>query len=129
MIIGVSLAFGQASALEVQVKGLSTDAGTVVCTLYDGPAHWLQSSGYVATARATPSGGAATCRFEGVPAGTYGVAFLHDLNDNGDMDSSWLGLPQEPWGISGDPSVRWGPPSFAASSFVHPGAAVVATAR
>lgn len=52
-----------------------------------------------------------------------------DLDGDGDMDSSWLGLPQESWGISRDATVRFGPPSFESSSFAHPGSVVVATAR
>jgi uncharacterized protein (DUF2141 family) len=110
------------------VTGLTTNDGIVMCTLYDSEATWLKDPGYVATANATPRAGGARCDFGAIPAGTYAISFMHDENGNGDMDSNFLGIPKEPWGMSNDAPARLGPPSFADASFAHPAPAPL-TAR
>ncbi len=32
--------------------------------------------------------------------GVYGISFLDDKNKNGEMDSNWIGIPQEGFGFS-----------------------------
>ena len=116
--------------LLVRAVDLPSDEGTVLCTLYDRAETWLEDPGWLATAKAKPEDGVATCVFPAVPPGTYAVTFLHDVNDNGDMDSNLLGLPKEPWGMTRDPSILLGPPPFEKAAFVHPAAEpVVAHAR
>ena len=42
--------------------------------------------------------------------GQFAMAVYHDENANGDFDKNGIGLPAEPWGISNNPKVRFGPP-------------------
>jgi len=129
MVAG-SAALAQDSAIEVRVLGLQTDDGHVVCTLYEDAESWLSSDTYVASNRVKPAHGEAVCRFPSIPAGTYAVTFIHDTDDNGSLETNFLGMPKEPWGVSCDPRRRMGPPRFDASSFEHPGGEVcVATVR
>jgi uncharacterized protein (DUF2141 family) len=53
----------------------------------------------------------------GMPAGTYAVSVLHDENDNGKMDTNFLGIPSEKFGASNDAKGFMGPPSFEDSKF------------
>lgn len=116
----LSLAF--AADLEIEVRGLQTADGQVLCTLYASAESWLSDPGWVAVVASEPRDGRAVCAFGDRPPGRYAVSFLHDVNGNGDMDSTWLGLPKEPWGFSLDPSVTLGPPRFEAAAFDHPSA-------
>ncbi|MBL7938557.1 MAG: DUF2141 domain-containing protein [Flavobacteriales bacterium] len=50
--------------------------------------------------------------FPDVTPGTYAVKVFHDINSNGELDTSWIGWPQEPYGFSNDAPVNMGPPSF-----------------
>ncbi|MCB2065114.1 MAG: DUF2141 domain-containing protein [Erythrobacter sp.] len=59
-----------------------------------------------------PAGEAATLRFTGVAPGTYGIALLHDENDNGRIDRALGMMPREGFGFSRDAPVRMGPPDF-----------------
>ena len=43
-------------------------------------------------------------------AGDFAMAVYHDHNANGSFDKTGLGLPAEPWGISNNPKVTFGPP-------------------
>ncbi len=106
--------------LHLEVTALSTDSGQVLCTLYDSAEHWLKDPGFVATVSAKPAAGRATCVFPAVEPGTYAISFIHDENGNHDMDSNFLGLPKEPWGMSRDAPASFGPPKFEAAAFPHP---------
>ena len=47
-----------------------------------------------------------------LPSGTYGVQAMHDLNDNGELDTGFMGIPKEPWGFSNNAKGRFGPPKW-----------------
>lgn len=53
-----------------------------------------------------------TCSFTRVDDGTYAVKVFHDINSDGELNTSWIGWPQEPYGFSNDAPVNMGPPSF-----------------
>jgi uncharacterized protein (DUF2141 family) len=53
--------------------------------------------------------------FPDVPAGTYAIAVFQDLNGDGRLDRTPLGLPLEPYGFSKDAG-RLRRPSFSAAS-------------
>lgn len=52
------------------------------------------------------------CSFGTVKPGTYAVKVFHDINSDGELNTSWIGWPQEPYGFSNDAPVNMGPPSF-----------------
>ena len=54
--------------------------------------------------------------FEGLQPGRYAVAAFQDLNGNGSLERSKLGLPLEPFGFSNDAG-RSARPSFNAAAF------------
>ncbi|PQA88352.1 DUF2141 domain-containing protein [Hyphococcus luteus] len=43
-------------------------------------------------------------------SGLFAMSTYHDENANGDFDKTAIGFPAEPWGISNNPKVRFGPP-------------------
>jgi uncharacterized protein (DUF2141 family) len=55
--------------------------------------------------------------FDDVPYGTYAVSILHDENNNGKMDKTFIGIPREGFGTSNNPKIRRGPPGFEESQF------------
>jgi len=50
-------------------------------------------------------------------AGEYAIAVYHDENANELFDKGAFGLPAEPWGLSRNPKVRFGPPSIEKTLF------------
>ena len=48
----------------------------------------------------------------------YALAVFHDINDNGELDRNWMGLPSEPWAFSGEPKTRFRLPTFNEVSFM-----------
>ncbi len=52
-----------------------------------------------------------------VPAGTYSVSVMHDKNKNGKLDTNFMGIPTEPYGISMDGRNMFGPPTYEDAKF------------
>lgn len=53
-----------------------------------------------------------TMTFAGLPSGAYAVCAFHDVNGDGKMAQNFLGIPQEEWGMSGNPRPRFRAPRF-----------------
>jgi uncharacterized protein (DUF2141 family) len=97
-----------AADLVVRVSGISEPLGQVGCSLFSGATGFPTDT---ATARSQWQGADAkgvTCRFSDVPEGTYAVSIGHDVNGNKRVDTDFVGLPTEQWGVSNNarPSLR-----------------------
>lgn len=64
-----------------------------------------------------PLGKSIQFEFKDVAPGDYVVQVLQDFDENGNMTNNWLGLPKEPWGMSNNPPVRFGPPKWERAKF------------
>ncbi|MEM7138146.1 MAG: DUF2141 domain-containing protein [Myxococcota bacterium] len=112
-------------ALRIEVLNIRSDRGQIGCSLF------TKADGFPSDAKnaasmtfVKPKGRKATCVFKKVKPGTYAVSVLHDLDGDGELATSLVGRPKEPWGVSNDaPPQRFGPPEFKAASFSATGAA------
>jgi len=55
--------------------------------------------------------------FSDIEAGEYGIKCYIDENGNGEMDTNFLGIPDEPWGMSWNDGKPFGEPDFTDMSF------------
>jgi uncharacterized protein (DUF2141 family) len=104
---------------EVQFRTeLRERGGSVRCGLFsrDG---WLTKPVGAAVVKANT--GRPICIFRGIPEGTYGLSAFHDKNDNGKLDTNFLGMPVEDYCASNNARGFMGPPSFDDSKFVYRG--------
>jgi len=109
---------GAASVLEFQTK-LRGSGGVVRCGLFTEQG-WLKKP--VQAAVGTIADGQAVCAFKDVPKGVYGISAFHDENNNGKLDTNFIGLPTEDYGASRDARGNFGPPSFSDAKFrYYPG--------
>lgn len=110
----------QGNVIHVDVDGLRSDRGQVLCALFSSPADFPKKADRaVAHAKSGISARHATCEFEGVPSGTYAVSVFHDENSNGKLDTNFMGIPREGVGASNNAKGRFGPPKFSAAAFRH----------
>jgi len=93
---------------------LREKGGVVRCGLFDRSG-WLKKTVGAATARA--NGATALCVFNKVHAGTYGLSAFHDQNENGKLDTNFLGMPIEDYCASNNARGVFGPPSFDDAKF------------
>ena len=99
-----------AGELTVQVAGAVDGPGQVGCSLFPPSLRedFPLSNNRARTQWQPPQGGTATCTFDEVTDGTYAVAVVNDLNNNKKVDTNFLTIPTEPWGVSNNvrPSLR-----------------------
>src|SRR6185295_8341856 len=113
------------SALEFRTTTRNAQ-GVVRCGLFTENG-WLKTP--VQAAVATIHGGAALCVFKGVAKGVYGISAFHDENDNGKLDTNFIGLPTEDYCASRDARGSFGPPKFADAKFSYTGGSKRLSAR
>lgn len=63
-----------------------------------------------------PARATMTAKFEDVAPGTYAIALIHDENGNNKMDLAVF-IPKEGFGMSRNPKIGMGPPSFKSAAF------------
>jgi uncharacterized protein (DUF2141 family) len=55
--------------------------------------------------------------FDNLPYGTYAVSIMHDENNNGKLDTTFIGIPKEGVGVSNNPKIGMGGPKYNDSVF------------
>lgn len=112
----------QENVIHVDIDGLRSDRGQVLCALFSSAADFpKRADRAVVHAKSEISGRHAICEFQGVSRGTYAVSVFHDENSNGKLDTNFLGIPREGVGASNDAKGHFGPPKFSAAAFQHSG--------
>jgi uncharacterized protein (DUF2141 family) len=98
---------GAAAAAQLTVKVLDIRAqrGTLKAALVDSEAGWDSKSEPVARAGDIPKSDTLELTFPDLKPGVYAVMLMHDENDNGKLDTNYLGMPIEGYGFSNDPKV------------------------
>lgn len=98
--------------LQVKVERLRNPRGVIHLCLTRNPAHFPDcGSDPAALKQSIPAANARAIRLSGFRPGSYALSLFHDENRNGKLDTM-LGIPREGFGFSGNPVVRFGPPTF-----------------
>jgi uncharacterized protein (DUF2141 family) len=106
-----------AADLVVRITGLADPLGQVGCSLFAGPAGFpMDNSGARQQWQAADAKGV-TCRYNDVPEGSYAVSIGHDLNGNKRVDTNFIGLPTEQWGVSNNTRPNLRAPRFDEAMF------------
>lgn len=105
------------ATLVIHVQDVSPRGGMLRLGLYDEARYPDDNTTPVAAADVKAELGETTVTLHNVPVGSYAVEAFQDLNSNGKMDTSWIGIPQEPFGFSRDAKPVLSKPSFAKVKF------------
>lgn len=89
-----------AAELIVRVSGMNTSAGEVGCALFKGREGFPMNPAVATQQWLAASAKGVECRFAGLSAGEYAVSVSHDLNGNRAVDTNFVGIPTEAWGVS-----------------------------
>ena len=104
-----------ASDLTINIEGIQDAGGTINLGLFDEETY--KGDGAVNGANLTVEGDAVTVTFEGLEPGEYAVRLYHDVNDDGEMNTTPFGMPTEPYAFSNDARGRFGPAKWKAAKF------------
>lgn len=101
--------------VKVFVKNLKSDQGKVIIALYNKKSDFLSEDFKSEKIKITNR----SCEvvFSNIPPGTYAVSLFHDDNDNGKMDTNFLGIPKEDYGCSNNAQGFLGPPKWENAKF------------
>lgn len=121
-LVAMALAPGLARAAQVAVKvsGIATADGQIGCSLFAAADGFPMDSRSARQLWLPASRDGATCAFDDVADGRYAISVAHDLNGNRKVDTNFVGVPTEAWGVSGNarPTLRapkWDEASFSVS--------------
>lgn len=108
-----------AATLTVVISDIRSDIGVLNIGIYDNKNDWLGSSTVQKRSLHVLEngiGGVVTTSFE-VEPGEYAISVHHDDNDNGKMDTNFIGIPKEPTGLSNGAVPKFGPPKYKEAAF------------
>lgn len=121
ILFSVNQLFGQEFPVEFEINNLKNFNGSVIVSVYNNPKSfddgipWKQK---VISKKANLKDGTFKAQFL-LPPGEYGLVFVDDENDDGEMTNNFIGLPKEGFGFSNFYLSGFKKPKFADFSFTH----------
>ena len=109
---------GEPHEIRIVVDGLKKSAGLITADLYpnkqDG---FLMGRSRIKQVKFAAKAPQTRFCVTAPEDGDFAIAIYHDVNANGHFDKTGLGLPNEPWGLSMNPRVRFAPPHVSKTLF------------
>ena len=102
----------QQPPLVIEISNVKKTGGKIVVAVYKDKSGWLKSPFRTITLSADENAKTATLA---VPPGAYAISIYQDINENGQLDQNFLGIPKEPIGF-GNNYRPLGKPDFEAAS-------------
>lgn len=109
-----------AAELVVKVSGMTERFGQIGCALFATDKGFPMDDAAARVLWVPSDVNGVTCRFTDVAEGTYAVSIAHDLNGNKKVDTNFVGLPTEAWGVSNNVRPTLRAPKFAEAAFKVP---------
>jgi uncharacterized protein (DUF2141 family) len=106
-----------AANLTIRVENVLPDGGILRLGLYDEARYPDDNAKPVAGADVPAVAGETVITLRNIPPGVYAIQTYQDVNSNDKMDTSWIGLPLEPFGFSQDIVPFLSKPSFSDVKF------------
>src|SRR5690554_3491154 len=88
------------ASITVSIEGATSNKGKMFVAIYNAEGDFLKAS--FKSVKSSIVNKSCTVTFEGIPEGVYAVSVFHDENDNGKLDSNFLGIPTEDYACSND---------------------------
>jgi len=105
--------------LTVEVSGLKDATGNVYIAVYDSDSTWLSDttvlSKKVAISEAL-DGELVRTELQ-LPLGEYALSVFYDKDNDGELDTNFVGMPKEPIALSNNAVAKFGPPKYADAVF------------
>jgi uncharacterized protein (DUF2141 family) len=101
--------------LRIHVDGLRNSIGDIGTTIFASPDGWPEDNNKAFRHGPTPippGERQVTAVWTNLPPGDYGVAAIHDENQNHKLDKNFIGIPKEGFGFANNPHVVLSAPGF-----------------
>jgi len=101
------------TSIKVEVIDLRNSDGKVGLTLFDAEEGFpSEPDNAIRKLYVDVNNKTASATFENVPEGKYAIAVYHDEDEDGEIETNWIGIPKEGTGSSNNPKSRMGPPRY-----------------
>jgi len=101
----------QKVSLIVDMTSFKSNDGRVKIGLYNSETNFLKLP--LKSLAADIKNREASVTFEGIEKGEYAVSIYHDENNNGQLDTGFMGIPSEGYASSNNAKGFMGPPKYA----------------
>jgi uncharacterized protein (DUF2141 family) len=110
------------STLELEISEFRNTNGHVLISVFDNANDYPdQEENAIANKKVKVTDKTHLITIEDLPLGEYAVVFLHDENDNEEMDTNFVGAPEEGYGASNDAVNTFSAPKFKEAKFLLEG--------
>ncbi len=119
-LLAGSVASASAFGADVQadVDGLASARGHVVCGIFGSAAGFPKDTDHTLKHVSVPASlSGVRCTFPDMPPGGYAISVFHDENDDGVLNTNFLGMPREGYGVSNNHTHATQAPGFDESRF------------
>ena len=96
---------------------MATQKGSVNVAVYDSDESFLSFDRVLKTDSVAANEGSVEFNIPDLPPGEYALAVFHDENNNGKLDTNWLGIPKEKVAFSNAKMKTFGPPKYHECAF------------
>ena len=103
----------------VEISGLQNATGNVFIAVYDSDSTWLGDEPVLTqkVAIAESLDGELVRTELQLPLGEYAFSAFYDRDDDGELETNFIGIPKEPVGLSNNVVPKFGPPSYSDAVF------------
>jgi uncharacterized protein (DUF2141 family) len=100
--------------VRIELTGLEQASGNVFIIVYDSKSTWLGENTVLEqkVSIAESLDGDLVSTDLQLPQGDYAITVYYDVNDNGVLDTNFIGIPKEPIASSNNAPARFGPPKY-----------------
>jgi uncharacterized protein (DUF2141 family) len=105
--------------LTVEVSGLKDATGNVYIAVYNSDSTWLSDTTVLSKKLVISDAldGELVRTELQMPLGDYALSIFYDKDDDGQLDTNFVGMPKEPIALSNNAVAKFGPPKYADAVF------------
>lgn len=100
------------------IKGFENEEGKALIALANTEENYQSQSEAYRTAKIDIENGEVQFTFEDLPFGEYAIKIFHDEDNDGELDTNFLGMPTEDYGFSNNARGSFGPASWQDAKFI-----------
>ncbi|VAW11984.1 hypothetical protein MNBD_BACTEROID03-2288 [hydrothermal vent metagenome] len=117
----------EGATIKMEITNIENAEGQMLIGLYDSEGNWLNKTfkGIFGKIK----NGRCTAEFNNVSDGTYAISVFHDENNNGELDTNFMGIPKEDTGASNNAPANFGPPEWEDAKFEVKGKTIKQTIK
>ena len=112
---------GLSAQLTTTITNIKEIKGNIEFGLYDDPEVFLSETEQFKVLYIDVVSSSIIITIDSIPKGTYAISLMHDLNSDGEMESNFFHIPQEPYGFSNNYHPRFSKPDFEDCQFYYNG--------